>query len=497
VFRFESHPGGSSMVTDLKSEAALALHRFGFGPRVGLIAAIAADPRGALLADIDRPGAGALSASGVHTSGEAARAAFKVREARRTARLAERAEREAAEASTASVGTALTNGLTVPQKRATTAAPNLPRPNPTATAFQQNYRDEAKVRVDAALNAEIGFAERLTWFWSNHFCISVAKNGVRPLAGAYEREAIRPNVLGRFADMLLAAETHPAMLIYLDNARSIGPNSQAGRDRGKGINENLAREILELHTLGVRTVYAQEDVTRFAKIITGWTVISPREEHGGEFTFNPHMHEPGAETVIGRPFADGDFDQGHAVLLMLARHPATARHIAAKLVRHFISDHPIPALTNKLAERFMATEGDLKEVAKTLVAAPESWGLTDRKLKRPGEWIVTALRATSATQLDIEQVMQAQNLLGEPLWRPAAPKGFPDEDAAWIDGLAQRLDVANQLARGGAGTTDPEMAVESALGPLASDETRTAIRRAESRAQALTLLFMAPEFQRR
>jgi uncharacterized protein (DUF1800 family) len=182
---------------------------------------------------------------------------------------------------------------------------------------------------------------------------------------------------------------------------------------------------------------------------------------------------------------------------MLARHPATARHIAAKLVRHFISDQPIPALTNKLAECFMATDGDLKEVAKTLVAAPESWSLTDRKLKRPGEWIVTALRATNATPLDIEQVMQAQNLLGEPLWRPAAPKGFPDEDAAWIDGLAQRLDVANQLARGGAGTTDPELAVESALGPLASDETRTAIRRAESRPQALTLLFMAPEFQRR
>jgi uncharacterized protein (DUF1800 family) len=485
------------MVTDPKSEAALALHRFGFGPRVGLIAAIAGDPRGALLADIDRPGAGALNASSMQTSGKAARAAFKVREARRTARLAERAEREATEASTASGGTALANGLTLAQKRATTAAPNLPRPNPAAAAFRQNYRDEAKVRVEAALNAEIGFAERLTWFWSNHFCISVAKNGVRPLAGAYEREAIRPNVLGRFADMLLAAETHPAMLIYLDNARSVGPNSQAGRDRGKGLNENLAREILELHTLGVRTVYTQDDVTRFAKIITGWTVIPPREEHGGEFTFNPHMHEPGAQTLIGRPFADGDFDQGRAVLLMLARHPATARHIAAKLVRHFISDQPIPALTNKLAERFMASDGDLKEVAKTLVAAPESWNLSDRKLKRPGEWIVTALRATNATPLDIEQVMQAQNLLGEPLWRPAAPRGFPDEDAAWIDGLAQRLDVANQLARGGAGTTDPELAVESALGPLASDETRTAIRRAESRPQALTLLFMAPEFQRR
>jgi uncharacterized protein (DUF1800 family) len=485
------------MVTDTKSEAALALHRFGFGPRVGSIAAIAADPRGALFADIDRPDVGALTAGDLHTSGEIARAAFKVREARRTARLAERAEREAAKASTAAGGDALANRPTMAQEPATTGTPNPPRPNPAAAAFQQNYRDEAKVRIDAALSAEIGFAERLTWFWSNHFCVSVAKNGVRPLAGAYEREAIRPHVLGRFADMLLAAETHPAMLIYLDNARSIGPNSQAGLDRGKGLNENLAREILELHTLGVRTVYTQDDVTRFAKIITGWTVIPPREEHGGEFTYNPRMHEAGPQTLIGRPFADGDFGQGRAVLIMLARHPATARHIAAKLVRHFISDQPIPALTDKLAERFMATDGDLKEMAKTLVAAPESWSLTDRKLKRPGEWIVTALRATGATQPDIGQIMQAQNLLGEPLWRPAAPKGFPDEDAAWIDGLAQRLDVANQLARGGAGTTDPELAVEAALGPLASDATRSAIRRAESRPQALTLLFMAPEFQRR
>jgi uncharacterized protein (DUF1800 family) len=496
-------------VADPKSEAALALHRFGFGPRVGSIAAIAADPRGALLADIERPGAGRLTADGVPTSGEAARAAFEFREARRTARLAERAEREAGKASAAPEASAPVNRRTARQEPAITGAPNPPRPdaklpdanpsnaNPAAVVPQQAYRDEAKLRIDAALNAEIGFAERLTWFWSNHFCVSADKAGVRPLAGAYEREAIRPHVLGRFADMLLAVETHPAMLIYLDNARSIGPNSQAGLDRNKGLNENLAREILELHTLGVRTVYSQDDVTRFARIITGWTVIPPKQEHGGEFTFNPRMHEPGAQTLIGTSFPDGEFDQGRAALALLARHPATARHLADKLVRHFISDQPIPALTDKLAERFIATDGDLKEVAKTLIAAPESWNVADRKLKRPGEWIVTALRAANATPPDIGPILQAQNLLGEPLWRPAAPKGFPDEDAAWLDGLAQRLDIANQMARRVAGATDPEQAVEAALGPLASDETRTAIRRAESRPQALTLLFMAPEFQRR
>ena len=376
-------------------------------------------------------------------------------------------------------------------------APTPPKVNPGAAVPQQIYREEAKARIDAAFNAEIGFAERLTWFWSNHFCVSADKGGVLPIAGAYEREAIRPHIFGRFADMLMAVETHPAMLIYLDNARSIGPDSQAGRNRGKGLNENLAREILELHTLGVRTVYSQEDVTRFANVITGWSVIPPKLEHGGEFIFDPRMHEPGPQALIGKVYPDETFEQGRAVLAMLARHPATARHIATKLVRHFVSDQPVPALADKLARRFTATDGDLREMAKALVTAPESWNADDRKLKRPAEWIVAALRATGVTPPDIGPVMQAQNLLGEPLWRPAAPAGFSDDDAAWLDGLAQRLDISNQLARRVAGMVDPDAAVEAGLGPLASDDTRTAIRRAESRPQALTMLFMAPEFQRR
>jgi uncharacterized protein (DUF1800 family) len=376
-------------------------------------------------------------------------------------------------------------------------SPRPAKPDPGRAVPQQIFLQEAKARLDAALTAEIGFAERLAWFWSNHFCISADKGPLRAIVGAYEREAIRPHVAGRFADMLLAVESHPGMLIYLDNARSIGPDSIAGRNRGKGLNENLAREILELHTLGVRTVYTQDDVTRFAAVITGWSVVPPREPRGGEFVFNPRMHEPGAQTVLGKTFPDGEFDQGRAVLAMLARHPATARHIAAKLVRHFVSDQPVPVLADKLAKRFIATDGDLKEVAIALVTAPEAWSGAERKLKRPGEWIVASLRATGVTPPEVAPVMQAQNMLGEPLWRPAAPKGFADEDAAWIDGLAQRLDVSNQMARRVAGLVDPAVAVETGLGPLASEATRTAIRRAESRPQALTLLFMAPEFQRR
>jgi uncharacterized protein (DUF1800 family) len=487
------------MIADRKTQAALALHRFGLGPRAGSIAAIAADPQGALLAELDRPGAGQLAKTDLLSSSEAARAAFEFRAQRKAAKAAQPA------AAAPGAGEAAGGGaLADPSAQSPTmAASPKPKAGLGSSLPQRIYRDEAKARIEAALSAELGFAERLAWFWSNHFCVSADKGPVRWLAGAYEREAIRPHVLGRFADMLQAVETHPAMLTYLDNVRSTGPDSRAGRN-GRGLNENLAREILELHTLGVRTVYTQADVTRFANVITGWTVIPPRQEQGGAFTFNPAMHEPGAQTVIGKRFAGGQFEQGRAVLATLARHPATAKHIATKLVRHFVSTKPVPTLADKLAKRFVATGGDLKQVAKTLIAAPESWTTAEPKLKRPGEWIVAVLRASGSAGVnasvaaapDIGMVLQAQALLGEPLWRPAAPAGFSDEDAAWLDGLAQRLDIANQMARRVA-AVDPDAVMEAGLGPLASEDTRTAIRRAESRPQALTLLFMAPEFQRR
>jgi uncharacterized protein (DUF1800 family) len=323
---------------------------------------------------------------------------------------------------------------------------------------------------------------------------------VRPLCGAYEREAIRAHVLGKFSDMLLAAETHPAMLIYLDNTRSIGPGSTAGIRRGKGINENLAREILELHTLGVRTGYTQEDVTSFAKVISGWTIVPLRQErkHSGEFAFNPRMHEPGAQNVLGKSYPDRDFEQGRAVLLDLARNPATARHIATKLARHFVADEPPQPLVDRLARRFLDTGGDLLEVSKTLASAPEAWAAPRAKLKKPSEWTLAAMRANGLALRDVRRVVNTQNLLGEPLWRPPAPKGFSDDSAAWLDGLAGRLDIANVLARRiGNDLRDPDEMVDTALGPLASAQTRQAVKRAESRPQALALLLMAPEFQRR
>ena len=476
------------MALDANAQAVLALHRFGLGPRAGSIAAMASDPRGALLAELDRPGAGRISDADLLTSGVAARAAFAFQEARRAARQAERAAQPAT-----------APGSGAPEMKDQTPPASAPRPNPGPSLPQQIYLAEAKARIHAALAAEIGFVERLVWFWSNHFCVSADKGNVRQICGAYEREVIRANVLGRFGDMLLAAESHPAMLIYLDNARSIGPDSMAGLRQKRGLNENLAREILELHTLGVRTVYTQDDVTRFANVITGWTVVPFRQDpvRGGEFEFNPRMHQPGAQTVVGKSYPDGGLEQGRAVLAALARHPATAKHVATKLARHFVADEPPPALVDRLAKRFLATQGDLKEMAKALVAAPESWETPRAKLKRPGEWVVAALRAVGVTPAEIGPVMQAHNLLGEPLWRPSAPKGFADESAPWLDGLAQRLDIANQFARRLGADADPREVFEEAFAPLASAETRQAITRAESRPQALALLFMAPEFQRR
>jgi uncharacterized protein (DUF1800 family) len=479
------------MALDPQAQAALALYRFGLGPRAGSIAGIASDPRGALLAELDGAGAGRIGNADLLTSGTAARVAFSFQQAQRAARQAERAAQQAAGQSA---------GASPPQMNDQSAPPPpVPVRNPGPGLPQQIYLAEAKARIQVALGAEIGFLERLVWFWSNHFCVSADKGNVRQICGAYEREVIRANVLGRFSDMLLAAESHPAMLIYLDNARSIGPDSIAGLRQKRGLNENLAREILELHTLGVRTVYTQEDVTRFANVITGWTFVPFRQDpvRGGEFEFNPRMHQPGAQTVIGRSYPDAGMQQGRDVLAGLARHPATAKHVAAKLARHFVADEPPPALVERLAKRFLATQGDLKEVTKALVAAPEAWEAPRAKLKRPGEWVVGMLRAAGITPPDIGPVMQAHNLLGEPLWRPSAPKGFADESAPWLDGLTQRLDIANQFARRLGAEADPREVFEQALAPIASDETRQAVLRAESRPQAFALLFMAPEFQRR
>jgi uncharacterized protein (DUF1800 family) len=485
------------MTGSAKAEAVLALNRFGMGPRPGSIAAIEADPRGALLAELDRPPAELMSASVLPSSAKAFRTvadANAKRQARQiVATKAQEKAQEEARRQRMAMAPSMTEGVMqggaeAAAKLAAEAVPDPGRPI---------YLEEAKFRIEAALDAEIGLTERLVWFWSNHFCISADK--IQSMSGAYEREAIRPHVLGRFADLLLAAESHPAMLLYLDNWVSMGPNSTAGINRSRGLDENFARETLELHTLGVRSGYTQDDVIAFANVLTGWTLVQPdgSPDRGGEFAFNPRLHEPGEQTIMGKVYADEGVEQGRAVLKDLARHPATATHVATKLARAFIADTPPAALVERLAKTFLDNDGNLREVAKAMVSADESWTQPPAKLKSASEWRVGMFRACGFAKIEPEGFTDGQGLLGERLWRPPSPKGYPDDEASWIDSMGRRLDIANKFAERMADHVDPETVMDSVLGSTISAEVRQAVGRAESRQQALTLLFMSVELQRR
>jgi uncharacterized protein (DUF1800 family) len=365
--------------------------------------------------------------------------------------------------------------------------------------------------VDARFNGTIrepviGFPERLAMFWANHFAVAVSKGpGVRVTAGAFEREAIRPYLFGRFEDMLQAVETHPAMLAFLDNAQSIGPDSRAGARSKRGLNENLAREIMELHTLGVDGGYSQRDVTSLARIITGWTVERDQKApHGGllgqpgTFVFNPNAHEPGTQSLLGASYPDNGIQQGRDALRALAYHPSTARNLATKLARYFVADSPPPSLVARLTDTFTRTRGDLSAVYLALIAADEAWAPELVKMRSPQEYVVALLRA-SGEKPKPQAIAGTLNALGQPIWNPPGPNGFSDKVDAWAssEGLATRIDVANLIAAATPGGDDPRRFARGILGPLLSEHTDKAMSRAADRKQALSLAYLSPEFQRR
>ncbi|MGZ3305496.1 MAG: DUF1800 domain-containing protein [Asticcacaulis sp.] len=387
-------------------------------------------------------------------------------------------------------------------------AMNAASPAPPPGKAKPDYnpvRDTALDEIDARYNgsvkqAAIGFNERTVMFWMNHFAVSLRKNQLCGITtGAYEREAIRPHVFGTFYDLVLATEAHPCMLEYLDNQQSIGPNSPANRNGKRGLNENLAREIMELHTLGVGSGYTQTDVTAFAKVITGWSFNrQPQRGPVGQFVFLRQAHEPGPQTIMGKTYAQDGVDQGQAVLRDLCLHPATARHIATKVARHFVADDPPPALVKRLARRFQDTGGDLAEVSKALIEAPESWTPQLAKVRSPNEYLIALIRSTGIA-LKPQAISAALTNMGQPLWQPSGPNGYPDTVAAWAspEGLSARMEVVNMLARRGDSSLDPRAFAESHLGALLSDHTRDAIARAETHSQGLSLFFLSPEFMRR
>jgi uncharacterized protein (DUF1800 family) len=374
------------------------------------------------------------------------------------------------------------------------------------------YAQSVSARANAALATATPFVERLVHFWSNHFAISAEKPPVIAMAGNFEFEAIRPHVLEKFGDMLRAVERHPAMLTFLDQAQSIGPGSPAGQraagnGRKRGLNENLAREIMELRTLGVRTGYGQGDVTEFARALTGWTVGGigrgpARRLGGGEpgaFAFARQFHEPGARTILGKHFDQPGEAQAQAVLDMLAIHPATARHIATKLARHFVSDDPPAPLVAKLERAFLRSGGDLPTVYRALVEAPEAWTAAPVKFKTPWEWAVSAGRAVGADTFPAANVLGFVTQLGQPIWRPGSPAGFDDIAASWAgpDAVMRRVEAAERFAARARGEQDARMLATNLFGDGLSESTATAIARAESPAQGVALLLVSPEFMRR
>jgi uncharacterized protein (DUF1800 family) len=364
------------------------------------------------------------------------------------------------------------------------------------------YIADGTAQLDWAATTNASFRERLVWFWTNHFTVSIYQGQTAGLAGAFVREAIRPNVNGNFTDMVLAVERHPAMLRYLNNDQSIGPDSPVGMKTGRGLNENLGRECMELHTVGLAAGYTQTDVTNMAKLLTGWSVAT--SDKGGDatgFKYRPFAHEPGTQVVLGQSFGGGE-QGGIDALTYLSRQPTTYQLLARKLVTHFVADAPPPEAVAQIAGVLLETGGDLAAAAAALVDLPPAW-VPGQKLKTPLEFVISAMRAAPvpAGQPGVKYA-EVLNRLGQPLWGAPLPNGWSGQAADWdgSDAVMSRIDwgytYAARFDNGDMGVQPADIA-HTALGPLLRPATADAIAHAGSRREAVTLLFAAPEFQRR
>jgi len=465
----------------LKIETVIAANRFGLGARPGELQEIDANPRDWLLGQLRGPSR--LPAE-VRQLPDTASVLLEVQEVREMQRNAKR-------------------GLD------DDPAPDVVQK--FGAIVRRHYLEQTDVKFRLATSTDLPFHERLVNFWANHFAVSADKQPVSALAGLFENEAIRPNLAGSFTDLLLAVEQHPTMILYLDNQRSLGPNSTLGkranrRNNGQqfGLNENLAREILELHTLGVDGGYSQQDVRAFARVITGWSIGGGdkrrfAEGTPGTFQFRASLHEPGSQSILGRRYTQNGIAQGEAVLNDLASNPATARFIATKLTRHFGADDPPSAMVERIARVFLDTGGDLPSVHAALVRDPEPWRSTFTKYKTPQEFVISAFRAFDRVPDNGKFVVGALELMGQTPFRPGSPAGWPDNADHWggADSLYKRIEWSNTVARYAGSRARPLRLADSALGPALGDRTRTAISRATSAEQGITLFLASPEFQRR
>ncbi|RZJ02681.1 MAG: DUF1800 domain-containing protein [Brevundimonas sp.] len=502
--------------TDARLTAAIALTRFGLGAGAGEIDTVARDPRGWLEGQILTGGA-ANPAGEFETSPARVQAFLNYQRDSQTARQARREAPADRARMTDAAMSMRADAAADPQAQAVFDARRESRRD-----LVQDTAREFLARAQLGATTEAGFAERWALFWANAFTVSATKFQAAVFIGQYEREAIRPHVFGRFEDLAVAAETHPAMLLYLDQAQSIGPNSRAGARRQAGLNENLAREILELHTVGADGGYSQADVTEFARALTGWSLPTNRDGGGlqrtgtggarrraveaalageaGEngFVFRAVVHEPGARTVLGKSYAEGAAGQGEAILRDLANRPETARRLARNLARHFVADEPPASLVDRLETAWTGSRGDLAQVAKALITAPEAWDPRPAKIKTPYEFVVSSHRALGTRPQRVQLLQQALVQMGQPAFSAPSPEGWPDTAADWAgpDALVKRLNWAKTVGDT-AQAGDPNAVAAGALGSRLSERSRLAVARAESRPEALTLFLMSPEFQRR
>lgn len=364
--------------------------------------------------------------------------------------------------------------------------------------------EEVLARARLATSTSAGFRERWFLFWANHFTVAAKNQPTTVSVGPFEREAIRPHVFGPFVNLLVASSMHPGMLLYLDQAQSIGPNSTAGMRRGGGLNENLAREIMELHSVGADAGYSQADVTEFARALTGWSIggRNPRDDReiAGNFIYRDSFHEPGARTVFGRRYVDDGGKQALQVMIDLAGHPSTAKRLCTKIARHFVADDPPAALVQRLEGAWVRTGGDLAQVADALVTAPEALDLRYSKLKTPYEFVISAYRAADFVPTNpAREVVQPLSAMGQRPFGAPQPNGWSDVSADWAapDAVVKRLTWAQGFANAHTPLLQPVDEARAVLGQRLSPNTQTFISRAESRPEAFALLLMSPEFQRR
>jgi uncharacterized protein (DUF1800 family) len=368
------------------------------------------------------------------------------------------------------------------------------KPPPGQSQSRALYQAQGLAAVGRAVTTKTPFRERLVWFWTNHFTISLRHGRCAAVAGAFVQEAIRPHVTGRFQDMLLAVMRHPAMLVYLDNAGSVGPDSMGGLQSHRGLNENLARECLELHTVSPDAGYTQADVTSFARILTGWSIELKNDPPG--FVFRPRIHEPSEQMLMGRSFPDGEAG-GIEASRFLANHPATHRFLATKLVRHFVADTPPPGAVRRIEGILRDTGGDLGAASAGLVGLNDTW-IPGGKIRTPLDLVVASFRALDVPVDPSPPFLAILSGLGQPLWSAPAPNGWPDTAADWSgpEAMMRRIDWAFAVSAR-IGDRDPAAIADQCLGPLCRPATRDAMIHAASRREAMTLLLTSPEFQRR